>query len=171
MGIISHHTSTSILFFIRQQESFILPGLLADGALSLRGQRGEHDDDAVVARRALDKVPELVAVEPDDGALEGELAQLLHLLCEAAPAPALLLPAHPTPTTILSVSHNVQQTPLRYLLIYGISISALAFFQCVGSGFNRICGSLNAVFRIRIQSGQWIRIPIRNPYPDPGRQK
>jgi hypothetical protein len=75
--------------------------LLADGALSLRGQRGEHDNDAVVARRALDKVPELVAVEPDDGALEGELAQLLHLLGEA-PAPALLLPAHPIPNTMFN---------------------------------------------------------------------
>jgi hypothetical protein len=75
--------------------------LLADGALSLRGQRGEHDDDAVVARRALDKVPELVAVEPDDGALEGELAQLLHLFCEAA-APTLLLPAPATPTTMFN---------------------------------------------------------------------
>jgi hypothetical protein len=91
-----------LLFKIRQQESIILPGLLANGALSLRGQRGEHDDDAVVARRALDKVPELVAVEPDDGALEGELAQLLHLLSEAAPAPALLLPAHRTPTTMFN---------------------------------------------------------------------
>ncbi len=94
------YTSKYTIFSIRQQECIILPGLLANGALSLRGQRGEHDDDAVVARRALDKVPELVAIEPDDGALEGELAQLLHLLCEAADPPTLLLPAHATPTTM-----------------------------------------------------------------------
>ncbi len=100
MGIITQVYKQVNLFSIRQQEYIILPGLLADGALSLRGQRGEHDDDAVVARRALDKVPELVAVEPDDGALEGELAQLLHLLREAAQA--LLLPAHGSPTTMFN---------------------------------------------------------------------
>jgi hypothetical protein len=35
--------------------------------------------------------------------------------------------------------------------------------------FNQDCGSVTGW--IRIQSGQWIRIRIRNPHPDPGGKK
>jgi hypothetical protein len=118
--------------------------LLANGALSLRGQRGEHDDDAVVARRALDKVPELVAVEPDDGALEGELPQLLHLLSESAAPPTLLLPAHRTPTTMynrllygtLSFTVSIRFRHLHFSSVSDQdSIASVGTkMQCFGSG-------------------------------------
>ena len=72
-----------------------LPSLLTDGALSLGGQSGEHDDNAVVAWRALHKVLELVPVELDDGALERELSQLIHLVGQPT-ATSLLLPAQQT---------------------------------------------------------------------------
>ena len=67
--------------------------MLADGALSLCRERREHDDDAVVSGRGLDKVPELVPIEPDDGPLVGELPQLVHLLSQPASSASLLLPA------------------------------------------------------------------------------
>jgi hypothetical protein len=129
MGIITQVYKQAYFFFNTSARICVLPGLLADGALSLRGQRGEHDDDAVVARRALDKVPELVAVEPDDGALERELAQLLHLLCEAAAAPALLLPAHISQTTMFN---RILYDTLSF--IYFGPRHLHFFSQCCGSG-------------------------------------
>lgn len=52
----------------------------ADGALSLRLQGREHDDDGVVPGRRLDKATELVSVHADDRATRRPLHHLVHLL-------------------------------------------------------------------------------------------
>ena len=76
-----HLVGVELRVAVRVGDELVLcGGLLADGALPLRRQRREHDDDGVVAGRAAHKVLELVAVQLDDGPLRREVHQLRDLV-------------------------------------------------------------------------------------------
>ena len=76
-----HLVGVELRVAVRVGDELVLcSGLLTDGALPLRRERREHDDNGVVSGRAAHKVLELVAVQLDDGPLRREVHQLRDLV-------------------------------------------------------------------------------------------